>query len=179
MTLKPHLYRRGAHIFQQNEASSQFLFVFSGKCESYKTNPKTNKKRKISKYVSCDYFGEKGILLNECRDYSVIAMRDSVIYVLSAAEFLALIKRPNDKCQPKYDEIELHKKFQNEIYTKLRQFKQVGVIGNGRFGQISLVKDPFSNQGYALKIMVAFMNVNRILFLFCILCQDLNGHCSS
>ena len=89
--------------------------------------------------------------MNECRDCSVIAMRDSVIYVLSAAEFLAFIKRPNDKRNPKYDEIELHKKFQNEIYTKLSQFKQLGVIGNGRFGHISLVKDPFSNQSYALK----------------------------
>ena len=49
--MKPHLYRRGAHIFQQNEASSQFFFVFSGKCESYKTNPKTNKKRKISAVI--------------------------------------------------------------------------------------------------------------------------------
>ena len=152
-------FEKNARIINQGDNSSEFFLIKSGTCiATIKTEDGVEKT--VRNYSDGEYFGERGMYKNEVRAASIIATSGTVrCYVIRAVDFKKLLARPLGKefeeQIKKYDEqafdVGVKRPFQNLIDCKLEDFKDLGVLGVGSFGRVSLVKDPKTAITYSLK----------------------------
>jgi len=159
-TLKEESFVKGETIISQGDVADKFYVLRKGQARVLKSSSK-NPHREPVLVNQCepgDFFGERGIILSEPRAATVIATTDCRCFVWDAASFTKVIAVGN--CEPVfYQAIESYKEieepdlqpWENRIATQLHEFINLGVLGVGSFGRVSLVKEPYSKKTYSLK----------------------------
>lgn len=159
MALVRLTYQKGEVIIKQNdEISDRFYMIVSGACEWTKTK-KTGESESGDLSLG-SYFGERGLITNERRAATVIAKTSVTTLTLSREDFKDLIG-PGDVFANKLasynqDEVKCTSSESSSVHLDVCDLKEltantVGVLGQGAFGIVTLVADPYTQRSYALK----------------------------
>ena len=170
-------YRKNDKIVCQGDSSTHFFIIYRGTCDATKKLEKTEIDKKdndddqkindnnillnnfgekiLKSYGVGDCFGELGIMKSQSRAATVRVTSDQLIaFALPALDFKALLdydvvaKSMNKKIN-QYNQIPA--KYKNRVNCKLDEFKEIGCLGVGAFGRVTLVENPEDQQVYALK----------------------------
>jgi len=151
-------FKNRTTVIRQGDLSSFFYIIKEGTAIVLKAPSAGGDPVQVNSYSRGDFFGERGLILHQPRAATVVATSDLTCLVMDEADF-AVIEKPLAK---EFEEtISAYKdvdpptppEFTNRIETKLEDFKNLGVLGVGSFGRVSLVKDPNeqSKNTYSLK----------------------------
>jgi len=148
-------FAKGATIVRQRDPPSFFYIIKRGTAVVLKALLHGDPVE-IHTYGSGDFFGERGLIKNEPRAATVVATSELLCYVLGETDFAKiskLLSKEFNNVMANYSEAKQPKveKFANRIKTKLEEFQNLGVLGIGSFGRVSLVKDPSTGLTYSLK----------------------------
>jgi len=159
-TLKEESFDKGETIISQGDIADKFYVLRKGEANVLKSSSKHPHREPVlvNQCKPGDFFGERGIILAEPRAASVIATADCRCFMWDAANFSKVIAVGN--CEPIfYQAIESYKEIEeseetpwvNRLATKLDEYINLGVLGVGSFGRVSLVKEPYSKKTWSLK----------------------------
>ena len=155
--LKELKFKRDETMIRQGETADKFYIIKTGTAVAIKTK-KNGQQQEVKEYSDGDFFGERGLIKNEVRAASVVAKSTVKCYVFNSQNFHELFKKSSeifDKCIKGYDEDTFKKlfnsRFKNLVKCKLNEFVDLGILGVGSFGRVSLVKDPTTAKTYSLK----------------------------
>jgi len=163
MALVRLTFQKGEVIIKQNDDTTErFYIIISGACEWTKT-------KKTGESDSGDlslgsYFGERALITNERRAATVIAKTSVTTLTLSREDFKDLIgsgeifasKLTSYSTDHGMDEIKCTSSESSSVQMNVCDLKTltentIGVLGQGAFGVVTLVADPFTETSYALK----------------------------
>lgn len=148
-------FEKGTVIIKQGDPACFFYLIKKGTAVVLKKAPR-GETVQVKSYGSRDFFGERGLILKQPRAATVLATSELTCFVLTKTDFAEIGKiltKPFEQVIASYKTVELFTtaKFYNKIQTKLEEFIDLGVLGVGSFGRVSLVKDPNSKLTYSLK----------------------------
>ncbi|ETO34788.1 cGMP-dependent protein kinase 2-like isoform 1 [Reticulomyxa filosa] len=176
--IKARNYTKDEVIVREGEESNEFFVIRKGTAEVHKRNETSGEVQLLeTRLKEGDFFGERGILLNTKRAATIVAASSTRCYIIQAADFKNLMEVPLqeklDAQMNKYDQLnsELSQKslamayqaqentslnkaspsFSNRIGCRLEDLEDIGVLGVGSFGRVSLVRDPHTSKTYSLK----------------------------
>jgi len=163
-------FQKGEVIIKQNDdTSDRFYMIISGLCEWTKTS-KTGEVES-GELTLGNYFGERALITNERRAATVIAKTSVTTLTLSREDFTGLFGSGDifaDKLtsydlvgeldQPE-EEATRVSSASSSISVHVCDLEDlientVGVLGQGAFGIVTLVADPYTQTSYALKAIV-------------------------
>lgn len=84
-------YPKGAVIFQQGAKADSFYLIYGGSVRIVRTQNK--KEYQLARLVREDYFGEMALVANRPRSATASALTDTLLLVLSRADFEKLFKK--------------------------------------------------------------------------------------
>ena len=125
-------------IIKENEKGEKFYIVKSGQVNFYKNN---NYLRTIN---AKEYFGERSLLKNELRSATAISKGKTELFTLSKKEFLNNIEQ-NMKM------FLIDRLFLRDNTIELEDLYFIKELGEGNFGNVSLVYSKKNNYLYAIK----------------------------
>jgi small-conductance mechanosensitive channel len=92
-----HTYKMGETIFTQGDKGDSLFIIAEGAVDVYLENKKQSEPRvKISTLCDPHYFGEMSLLLNEPRAATVLAACNSIIYEITQADLMTILKKHPD-----------------------------------------------------------------------------------
>lgn len=152
-------YNKNDHIITQGTPAREFFIIFEGKVEISKSN-------KLDNYVigECgpgDYLGEIGLISDELRTATAIALTTVDVFVISGKDFKEkcppmLLEKLNKKAnERKASDNELIRFSQKNKFEDMsfEDLEVIALLGTGVLGRVSLVKSRKSGDIYALKAM--------------------------
>jgi len=165
MALEPMSFDQGAVILRQDDDGDRFFLIISGACTWTKKLPSGIEQS--GDLVMGDYFGERALIKEEKRAATIIAKTSVNMLTLSKDDFTELVSGEIFKKKlTSYDMLPFSEdhKTEDEELTKTAGLRkndicdletlrknEIGVLGQGAFGIVTLVNDPNSEQSYALK----------------------------
>jgi len=153
-------YAKGTTIIRQSDPPKSFYLLKSGTAVVLKKSKLQTVPVQVHSYGPTDFFGERGLIRKQPRAASVVATTEATCFLLGEADFAEIGKflaKQFEQVISSYEDVKIQTetamfpKFVNRIDTKLGEFKFLGILGIGSFGQVSLVKDPNTNKTYSLK----------------------------
>lgn len=125
-------------IVQQGAVSDSFFIINEGRVDVTKDGLNV---RSITKH---DYFGERGMLFNDRRTATVVALGDVSCWMLQKNDFLALIDEDI--------RLQLMKRIElQDDNIVLPELALVKTLGKGMFGNVFLAAHKLKNRLYAVK----------------------------
>jgi len=165
MALEPMSFDEGTEILRQDDDGDRFFLIISGACTWTKKLPSGIEQS--GDLVMGDYFGERALIKKEKRAATIVAKTSVNMLTLSKDDFTEYVGGEIfQKRLTSYDVLPLAEdiKIDDEQQTIIPAPKknnicdletlrtnEIGVLGQGAFGIVTLVTDPNSNQSYALK----------------------------
>ena len=153
-------FKKNDIIVKQGDDANEFFVIRAGTAVAI-IKRANGDEEKVMDYKEGDYFGERGLHLKTKRAASIIATSSVKCYVVKKDDFVNLMAQNSgadfDMNLKQYDAVAfekgLHQKFRNKVQCGLDDFNEndLGILGVGSFGRVSLVKDPQTNQTYSLK----------------------------
>jgi len=162
-------FEEGEVIIEQGSNIKNFYLIRTGACTWKRVTPE--EKSEEGTLGQLDYFGDMALLSEASCDATVTAITRVTTWVLNKKELLGMIGSTtlSERRKNKKEPIEIintspvsnrGRKFKPDwtydiikpvckIETLLRS--TIGVLGKGAFGVVTLVKDPSTNQTFALK----------------------------
>jgi len=146
--LERQSYKKGDIVVRQGEDASHFYLIQSG---SMKVSKNGQQVRTLGRW---DAFGERGLLLQECRAATVSAQEPCVCLILGNAAFHTIVGIFRD-------ELEQRMKLQ-DLDISMKDLRVRAIVGRGNFGVVKLVyhRDDDS-RCYALKCVNKQMVVQQ------------------
>jgi len=149
-------FKNRTTVIRQGDLSSFFYIIKEGTAIVLKAPSAGGDPVQVNSYSRGDFFGERGLILHQPRAATVVATCDLLCLVMDESDF-SVIEKPLAKNFEEvigaYKDVDppTPPEFTNRIDTKLSEFKNLGVLGVGSFGRVSLVKDPNDKHTYSLK----------------------------
>ena len=140
LAMKVESFPSGAVIFEQGSPAQSFYIIQEGQVEVIIDSKVV---REIGRH---DFFGERGILFNECRTATVIS-KEATCWVLTKDDFLDLIAKSQRR------NILKRIKLQNDE-VELADLSILHFLGRGMFGVVFLALNPKTRIKYALKVIL-------------------------
>mmetsp|Transcript_48011 Transcript_48011/g.112084 ORF Transcript_48011/g.112084 Transcript_48011/m.112084 type:complete len:973 (-) Transcript_48011:218-3136(-) len=137
-SLQRRLCGAGTVLVSQGEDSSEFYLIESGAVSVLKDG------RKLRSLGPWDYFGERGLLLQEHRSATCVAETDCAYLALDASMFRQIVGE--------FQSILEQRMYLQDLDTTLAELQLVSTVGKGSFGTVKKVHasgDP--SKVYALK----------------------------
>jgi len=141
-------YCAGEKIIQEGAVGNRFFMIMEGKAKWSKRNGETG-------FITEKYFGELALINNSVRKCSVVAFTDLKLLVLKRSDFTELLGPIENILK---DRAKVYTKYSSSVKPEeksnvcaLHELKQLGTLGKGAFGFVTLVEDPFTSKTYALK----------------------------
>jgi len=159
-SMREEQFNKGVTIVTQGQPADKFYLIRRGTARVLKSNNRMPNSDAIlvNTYEHADFFGERGIILGEPRAATVIATSDLRCFVWDKSAFtksiaVGVCERIFYQAIESYKDVEEPEKrpWKNKLSTQLSEFIDLGVLGVGSFGRVSLVKCPHSNKTYSLK----------------------------
>eukprot|EP01083_Nonionella_stella_P054990 145156_1 len=165
-------FKAGETIFNEGDEGDKFYILVEGECRVDRLNPESNEVEEIDRLDRGDYFGELALLENKPRSAAIVAESACRCAYLNASEFAELIgplKQNLLKDTPrsrKYSTTGTKESVSSdsapqpasEVTTapkaaavKLEDLNELGYLGSGAFGMVTLVRDMHTEKLYALK----------------------------
>ncbi len=85
-------YRRGTYLFHQGDESAQVFFLFSGKIEVSSVSV-TGHRQLLTTLDHPQFFGELGVLGEQRRSATAIALEDCTVWTVDGARFLRFLSQ--------------------------------------------------------------------------------------
>jgi len=171
-------FRKNEKIVYEGDSSTHFFIIYRGTCVATKKKIKSDSEQKstenenaendslqqlaqsadeliLKSYTAGDCFGELGIMKSQSRAATIrVTSNQLVAYALPALDFKALldfddVKETMNNKISQYSQIP--DKYENRVKCKLDEFVEIGCLGVGAFGRVTLVEDPQDKSVYALK----------------------------
>eukprot|EP00929_Paragymnodinium_shiwhaense_P047486 TRINITY_DN24087_c0_g1_i1.p1 TRINITY_DN24087_c0_g1~~TRINITY_DN24087_c0_g1_i1.p1 ORF type:complete len:983 (+),score=300.11 TRINITY_DN24087_c0_g1_i1:102-3050(+) len=131
-------YKKGSPIVKQGEEAEKFYLIQSGVVSVYKDSLKL---RSLGRW---DYFGERGLLLQDKRSCSCIADEDCMCLVLDSKVFSNIVGIFRTELE--------HRMNLQDLDITMQDLRLQAVVGRGSFGVVKLVFHKDDNKRvYALK----------------------------
>jgi CRP/FNR family transcriptional regulator, cyclic AMP receptor protein len=83
-------YRRGTYLFYQGDPSEHVLFLWEGRIEVSSISV-TGHRQLLTTLDHPQFFGELGVLSEQARTATALALEDSVVWLIGGAGFLAFL----------------------------------------------------------------------------------------
>jgi len=174
-------YNQGDDIICEGETAVHFYIIYKGTCTVTRIRKGTtgtsnnggasrsrlenegmeNQREIVREEIGPgEFFGEVGIIKKQKRECTVTVTSPSgcTVYVIPKDRFKAWFEQYAEVHEAidgkitEYTKIpESAKEFENRVKCTLADFKQVGVLGVGAFGRVSLVENTKDGEVYALK----------------------------
>eukprot|EP00944_MAST-04C_sp_MAST-4C-sp1_P000700 g700.t1 len=163
-------YDDKAYIIRQGLPGDDFYIVFKGQVDVYKKEG-DGERKKVKTCNPGEYFGELALLSEDMRAASCIANGPVTVLVLDRQHFEDMIGSLNayadGEKSPRSatDTVVKPNDGSDKLDIKFAELENVGILGEGAFGRVSLVKQKNSPDGttYALKAMQKELIVNNNL----------------
>lgn len=88
-------YRRATYLFYQGDESDVVFFLLDGRVEISSLSP-TGHRQLLTTLESSEFFGELGILAEQKRTATAIALEDSTVWALAGSRFLDFLSEHFD-----------------------------------------------------------------------------------
>lgn len=160
-----------SYIIRQGAPGDDFYIVFKGTVDVFKTE--NGEIKKVQECKPGDYFGELALLSEDMRAASCVANGPVTLLVLDRQHFEDMIGSLHEYAEsgdksPRSKAATTSVKpndGSDKVDIKFADLEKVGVLGEGAFGRVSLVKQKNSPDGktYALKAMQKQLIVNNNL----------------
>jgi len=85
-------YRRGSYLFFQGDPSDQVLFFWKGRIEVSSISV-TGRRQLLTTLDHPQFFGELGVLGDQDRTATALALEDSTVWLISGERFLAFLSK--------------------------------------------------------------------------------------
>ena len=158
-------------IIRQGAPGDDFYIVFKGTVDIFKKE--NGKEEKVQVCKVGDYFGELALLSEDMRAASCVANGPVTVLVLDRQHFEEMIGSLNEYAEtgdksPRQSAVTSTVQpndGSDKVDIKFNELEKVGVLGEGAFGRVSLVKQKNAPDGktYALKAMQKQLIVNNNL----------------
>jgi len=158
-------YDQGTEIIRQDDDGDKFYLIISGVCTWRKKLPSGS--IQSGDLSMGDYFGERALIKKEKRAATIVAKTSVKMLTLLKQEFTELIGGEIFKQKlTSYDLMPISEDGKNDVAPKQQihsprksdispletlTANEIGVLGQGAFGIVTLVSDPRTEQSYALK----------------------------
>ena len=83
-------YRRGTYLFYQGDPSEHVLFLWEGRIEVSSISV-TGHRQLLTTLDRPQFFGELGVLGEQARTATALALEDSVVWLIAGARFLEFL----------------------------------------------------------------------------------------
>jgi len=133
-------YEHGQKIITQGEEGNKFYIVKSGKVDIYVN------KNYIRTLNENEYFGERALFFKEPRSATALANGDVEIFFLSKENFSIIIEN-------NLKEYLINRLYLQDNTIELKDLNYIKPLGNGNYGQVSLVQSKKTKYFYAIKSM--------------------------
>jgi cGMP-dependent protein kinase 1 len=133
-------YENGQKIISQGEDGNKFYIVKSGKVDIYVN------KNYIRTLNESEYFGERALFFKEPRSATAIANGDVEIFYLSKENFSIIIEN-------NLKDYLMNRLYLQDNTIELKDLNYIKPLGNGNYGQVSLVQSRKTKYFYAIKSM--------------------------
>ncbi|MBI5351915.1 MAG: cyclic nucleotide-binding domain-containing protein [Chloroflexi bacterium] len=97
--LEEHALPENQVVFERGSKPDGFYLVYKGRVKV--TRPRDNGTDFLAWLIPGDYFGEEALFENRNRSATITTAEDSILFLLSRADFDKLLKQ-NDKLKPKF-----------------------------------------------------------------------------
>ena len=153
-------FKKKQDIVIQGDSSLHFYIIYKGTCDAIISHPDSDRKDDINHMKEGDFFGELGIIKSQPRAATIRVTSDTLVaYALPALDFKRLLDYEEFqvgmiKKIKKYVEVpDDHKAFENKVEVKLDVLtkNEIGCLGVGAFGRVTLVENPADKKVFALK----------------------------
>ncbi|KAH0472178.1 MAG: uncharacterized protein KVP18_001167 [Porospora cf. gigantea A] len=132
-------YTKGEEIIREGETGTRFFIIKNGEAVVTKGGKRI---RTSGKY---DYFGERALLYDEPRSASIDALSEELhVWVVDKATFLSIMEGPM------LSHLEERIRLQ-DTQVEVKDLTLMGVVGEGTFGVVRLVRHKRTGHHYALK----------------------------
>mmetsp|Transcript_15562 Transcript_15562/g.33527 ORF Transcript_15562/g.33527 Transcript_15562/m.33527 type:complete len:757 (+) Transcript_15562:50-2320(+) len=151
-------FEAGAIIVKEGEIGNTFYMITKGEVDVYK---KSHGNNKIASLGVSSFFGEKALLSYDTRQATCIAATNVNCLALARDDFVLMLGNMEDllsgqRIPTRKESIVMtqtsFRKDQTYIKLSLNDLNIKGVLGNGEFGKVNLVKCQLSGKLYALKV---------------------------
>jgi len=164
MALEPMSFEQGEVILRQDEAGDRFYLIISGACTWTKKLPSGSEQS--GALAMGDYFGERALIKREKRAATIVAKTSVNMLTLSKQDFTELVggeifrkKLTSYEIVPISEDVKVEDEEAKDSAPRksdicslaILRKNEIGVLGQGAFGIVTLVADPHSKESYALK----------------------------
>lgn len=155
---------RGENIVVQGEIGMIFYILYEGDVQVIKDNEKINELSAEPRLGTAQYFGERALLYNDCREATVqVTSNVAKTLVLDRLDFQMLLgplkdiissperggaRRSSVKANPRHS-LEMTPQTRKRIFPQ--DLKKLGTLGSGAFGSVTAWEDKVSKKCFALK----------------------------
>lgn len=132
-------------IIRQGEDGDRFFVLYDGQVGVDINGKEVSRLKSIPGEGVAQFFGERALLKNEPRAASIIVLSDKArVLALDRGTFLQVLKNEEDEKPMRPD---------NYIEYSRHNLKEIGLLGSGGFGAVTLVKDSATGLTFALKAL--------------------------
>ena len=153
-SLAERRFQQGDRILQQGDAGDTFYIIKSGQVRVSKTAEGGHTEREVARLGDGNYFGEVALLKKEPRMASVTALSSTVCMSVDRTTFSQVLGSMQEllEREARRRTAEAEKLSTRSGYKK-SDFEEVGILGVGTFGRVTLVEHVPTGETYAIKAM--------------------------